>query len=209
MKIISLNQVSKGYRKETLLENVSLEITENEIHVIFGVSGSGKTTLLNLISHTDKQYQGVVCHHKKLHIEYVTQFPHFIQELNVYQNLQLSAYQIPKMLQREKIDYFLSVFGCLELKNRKICQLSGGEKQRLSVVRALLNQPDLLILDEPTSSLDQQNKLNLIQVLQDIRKEHSLAMILVTHDRELIQLFCQENSHCYELKEKRLIKIFN
>lgn len=203
MKLISLKDVSKRYHtthEHILLQNISLDIKEKEINIIVGVSRSGKTTLLNLISHLDNQYTGVICHHQCLNIKYVVQFSHFISELNVIQNLKL----VSKHCKDEQIDYYLSLFNCLSLKKRNISQLSGGERQRLSIIRALLSRPDILILDEPTSSLDDSNKANFLNIINDLKIEHELSIIIVTHDRDIITHF--SDAHIYELKAGQLTK---
>ncbi len=201
--MITLSEIYKSFfqngNKINVLENINLHINSNEIITIFGVSGSGKTTLLNIIGGFDSYCSGSIKKNNLLKIDYVTQHPHFIEELNVYDNLLFSSH---KYKSEDKIKKYLDLFECSHLKDKKPHILSGGEKQRINIIRALINNPDLLILDEPTSSLDFENKIKVSQVLNKICNENNLSILLVTHDKDILDSF--ENKKLFELKNKKL-----
>lgn len=201
--MITLNSIYKSFfqngNKINVLENINLQINLKEIITIFGVSGSGKTTLLNIIGGFDSYCSGSIQKNNLLKIDYVTQYPHFIEELNIYENLLFSSY---KYKSEDKIKKYLDLFECLHLKDKKPHLLSGGEKQRINIIRALINNPDLLILDEPTSSLDFENKIKVSQLLNHICNENELSIILVTHDKDILNSF--QNKKLFELKNKQL-----
>lgn len=201
--MITLSEIYKSFfqngNKINVLENINLHINSNEIITIFGVSGSGKTTLLNIIGGFDSYCSGSIQKNNLLKIDYVTQYPHFIEELNIYENLLFSSY---KYKSEDKIKKYLDLFECSHLKDKKPHLLSGGEKQRINIIRALINNPDLLILDEPTSSLDFENKIKVSQVLNHICNENNLSILLVTHDKDILDSF--ENKKLFELKNKKL-----
>ena len=201
--MITLSEIYKSFfqngNKINVLENINLHINLNEIITIFGVSGSGKTTLLNIIGGFDSYCSGSIKKNNLLKIDYVTQHPHFIEELNVYDNLLFSSH---KYKSEDKIKKYLDLFECSHLKDKKPHLLSGGEKQRINIIRALINNPDLLILDEPTSSLDFENKIKVSQVLNKICNENNLSILLVTHDKDILDSF--ENKKLFELKNKKL-----
>lgn len=201
--MIVLNEIYKSFflhgQKINILENVNIEIKNKEITTILGVSGSGKTTLLNIIGGFETYCSGSVIKKDNLKIDYVTQSPHFIEELSVYDNLIFSSY---KHKNKEKISYYLELFECSHLIKKKPYSLSGGEKQRINIIRALVNNPDLLILDEPTSSLDFENKIKVSNTLNSIIKNNDLSIILVTHDKDIVESF--DNKNLFELKNKKL-----
>lgn len=203
MEFVSLNDISKSFfsRGKTInvLENVNLTIHLKDIITILGVSGSGKTTLLNIIGGFEDYCSGQLTKKDNLKIDYVTQYPHFIDELTVYDNLLFASF---KHKNKDKIDYYLELFECNHLKKQKTFELSGGEKQRINIIRALINNPDLLILDEPTASLDNHNKMKVSQTLNHIRNENDLSIVLVTHDKDIVNHF--DDSKLFELKNKQL-----
>lgn len=203
MEFVSLNAVSKSFfsRGKTInvLENINLTINLKDIITILGVSGSGKTTLLNIIGGFEDFCSGELTKKDNLKIDYVTQYPHFIEELSVYENLLFASF---KHKNKEKIDLYLDLFECTNLKKQKPFELSGGEKQRINIIRALINNPDLLILDEPTASLDNLNKFKVSQILNEIRNSNDLSIILVTHDKDIVNHF--DTQKIFELKNKQL-----
>ena len=204
MEIIELNEIYKSFfsngKKFNILEDINLNIKLKEIITILGVSGSGKTTLLNIIGGFENYCSGTLVRKDNIKIDYVTQYPHFIDELSVYDNLLFAAF---KHKNKGKIEEYLHLFECEKLKKKKTFELSGGEKQRINIIRSLINKPDLLILDEPTASLDNENKIKVSQTLNEIRNNNNLSIVLVTHDRDIIDNF--EDRKLFELKNRKLI----
>lgn len=201
--MIILNEIYKSFSQNkeniNILENINIEIKLKDIITILGVSGSGKTTLLNIIAGIETYCSGSITKTKNLKIDYVAQNPHFIEELNMYDNLLFASY---KYKNTNRINEYLDLFDCSHLKNKKPYYLSGGEKQRVNIIRALINNPDLLILDEPTSSLDFENKIKVSKILNYIRDNNDISIILVTHDKDIVDSF--DNKKLFELKNKKL-----
>jgi ABC-type lipoprotein export system ATPase subunit len=196
--LIELQAVSKHFSDLQLLEDVSLVLDENCFVTIIGVSGSGKTTLLNIIDGIEPASQGHIYRNPQLKsIHYVTQKSHFIDELSIKDNLIFAS-----LKEKTDISHYCEYFNCMHLLNKKPKELSGGEKQRINIIRALLMKPQLLILDEPTAALDFDNKIKVAQLLNEIHEKEHIGIILVTHDRDIV-----EHTHkkqLYELKNKKL-----
>jgi putative ABC transport system ATP-binding protein len=204
MSLISLMDVSKQFKDDervfNILENVNLNIEEHTISIILGSSGSGKTTLLNIIDGIESITSGSLTKKENLKVGYVTQYANYIDELTVEQNLMLSIYN-----QKEKANIrdLCELFDCTYLLRKKPSHLSGGEKQRINIVRTLLMKPELIILDEPTASLDHDNKFKVISFLQTIFDEGNITFIIVSHDQEVVDYF--KNKNVYRLKSKTLL----
>ena len=205
MGIIELKNISKKFFDESgeisVLDNVNLDITENSLNIIVGASGSGKTTLLNLIDEIDEPTTGSVIKKENVSIGYVTQHANFIDELSVEQNLVFSIF--PKRKEINVRD-FCKLFNCEHLLAKKPRNLSGGEKQRINIIRSLIMKPKVIILDEPTASLDHDNKFKVMEFIQSICNEKRTTFIIVTHDQDVVDYF-QEKT-IYKLKNKTLLK---
>jgi len=203
MEVITLTEIYKSFfsngQKFNILENINLNIHIKDIIAVLGVSGSGKTTLMNIIGGFENICSGQIIKKDNLKIDYVTQYPHFIDELSILDNLIFASF---KNKNKDKVQYYLELFECNHLIKKKPFELSGGEKQRINIIRALINNPDLLILDEPTASLDIHNKIKVSQTLNKIRNEQNLSIVLVTHDKDIVEHF--DNRKLFELKNKQL-----
>lgn len=203
--LMSLSGITKTFREEEivtiLLENLCLEVYPHQTLSIMGSSGSGKTTLLNIMDGIESIDSGTITKKDGIKINYVTQHAHFIDELNIYDNLYLAALRgEPKL-----IDTYASYFQCEHLLKKKPRNLSGGEKQRVNLIRSLLSKPDLLILDEPTAALDHDNKLKVVDFLNELRQKEATSVIIVTHDQEVLDLI---HSHTpYILRHKTLMPL--
>lgn len=176
-----------------VLKNVSLNIERNSFSIIEGVSGCGKSTLLNIIAGIERPTQGSVLRDSSFSLSYAPQQSYFIDEYSVHDNLNLVA---KKHATKDKIIELMTKFDCLSLLKSKPYLLSGGEKQRINIARAFLSNANLIILDEPTASLDYENKHNVCETIQDLSKNR--AVLLVTHDAEVKNYFKQATS--YSLK---------
>lgn len=175
-----LTNISKKWGNRSIFEGFSLEIEENKTTVILGKSGVGKTTLLSIISNlTD--YEGKVSGFGE--ISYVFQEPRLIPFLTVEENLK---YALSSVYEKENldevIDKYLEITGLSRLKNKLASNLSGGEKQRVSLIRAFSYPSETILLDEPFSSLDVGLKMKIIDLYSDLLKFSPKTAVLVTHD---------------------------
>ena len=203
--IIDIKQLTKtfidGNKKLNVLKDINLQIEEGSIVTIKGPSGSGKSTLLSIIGTLDSADSGEFSiNGKKIQDElnidklrnkrigFVFQFHNLIAELTLEENVCL-----PKMIAKEKIDknQINKLFDYFDLKDRMKSfpnDLSGGEKQRVAVMRAIINNPSVIIADEPTGNLDKENVLKMISLFQKLNTEKKLTIIIATHDENVFDI---------------------
>ena len=203
--IIDIKQLTKtfidGNKKLNVLKDINLQIEEGSIVTIKGPSGSGKSTLLSIIGTLDSADSGEFSiNGKKIQDElnidklrnksigFVFQFHNLIAELTLDENVSL-----PKMIAKEKIDknQINKLFDYFDLKDRMKSfpnDLSGGEKQRVAVMRAIINNPSVIIADEPTGNLDKENVLKMISLFQKLNTEKKLTIIIATHDENVFDI---------------------
>ena len=193
--IFEAKNIKKTYGDLTVLENLSFEVDKNEIAAILGPSGIGKSTLLKCIVQLESIDSGsfvlngeTLTEKNRTHVGLVFQSSSLFQHKNVLENL-LMAPRYHKLYEEKELlsmaDSYLQDFGLLDKKFSYPSELSGGQKQRIAIIRALLLKPLLLCFDEPTSSLDQENKMLLLDILQKIKKDH--AILIVSHDEDFIE----------------------
>ena len=192
---ILLENVTKRYEQQIVVNNVSLEIKDGEFFVLLGSSGSGKTTILNIIAGLADAEQGRVLLHgrdvtelptRKRNVGFVFQNYALFEYMTVAENIEFGL-QIRKVSKKErqlKRDELLELVGLVGLGNRMPRQLSGGQQQRVALARALVLEPDVLLLDEPLGALDAKIRVELRRSLKAIQRQLGVATILVTHDRE-------------------------
>ena len=194
-KIIELKNISKSFDGEAVLDDISLYITDNEFITLLGPSGCGKTTMLRIISGFEHADSGDVIFmgerindtppHKR-NVNTVFQkyalFPH----LNVFENVAfpLRERKVPKAIIKEKVEKMLSLVMLPGFANRKVTSLSGGQQQRVAIARALINEPKVLLLDEPLGALDLKLRKDMQQELKKIQKSTGITFVFVTHDQE-------------------------
>ena len=200
--MIEVQDIHKSFGELEVLKGVSLRVEKGEIVAIVGKSGAGKTTLLQIIGTLDRPTSGKVvidgedvfalgekqlAAFRNKHIGFIFQFHQLLPEFTALENV-----CIPAMIAREKeSDYkpraerLLKELGLQDRMGHKPNELSGGEKQRVAAARALMMAPDIILADEPTGSLDTQNKKELSELLLRLRKEYGQTILLVTHDKEL------------------------
>ena len=182
------------------VNNINFSIKENEKIVIYGRSGSGKSTLLNLLSGLDTYTEGKISyknisydnqqnklsHLRKENMGFVYQFHHLLKEFTALENVALSSMiiGISKKNSLSKASEILKKFGLTERLHHFPNQLSGGEKQRVAMARALINEPDLIFLDEPTGNLDNLTSKEVINYLNACANEFKSSIIVATHDPE-------------------------
>lgn len=170
--MLKIENLTKKYGDLTVYENFNLEIQEGEITCILGASGSGKTTLLNCIANlTD--YGGEV---PKIKCSYIFQTPRLVPNLTVRKNLRLVSGD------EEKIDKVLRDVKLTDKADSYPAELSGGQAQRVAIARALVFNGDMLLMDEPFSSLDLKLKHEIFKLFKALKEEYKITALLVTHD---------------------------
>ncbi|WP_145856382.1 ABC transporter ATP-binding protein [Pedobacter suwonensis] len=195
--MIRISSLVHVYDQGRSLKFPDWEIGDMEQWLLLGASGSGKSTLLNIIAGLLKPGQGEVLINgtdlyalsarerdsfRGKHIGIVFQKPHLIRSLDILDNLELAAVMAGLPVDRERNLSLLADLGISELAKNYPDQLSQGQLQRVSVARALVNKPDLLIADEPTSSLDDENAGQVIRMLAIQAKDNGAALLIATHD---------------------------
>ena len=209
-KILELKNINKTYKgaSETLhiLKDLDLVINEGEFVSIIGKSGSGKSTLLNVIGLLDSIDEGEIFIHgekvdrtnhqkidllKNRDIGFVFQFHYLLPEFTALENVMLPAllnnFNDKKNIE-EKAKKILDSVGLKERYNHKPNQLSGGEKQRVAIARALINDPKIILADEPTGNLDEETSNEIHNLFRKINRENNQTIIVVTHSRELANI---------------------
>jgi len=220
--VIELRQVTKVYRKGRVevkaLNGVDLAIKDGELAVIVGVSGSGKTTLLNLIGGLDVPTSGSVfvngadiskmdsrqlTLYRRQKVGFVFQFFYLIPTLTVLENVMLPLVPLSMSAKekQEKALHLIEEVGLSERVNHLPGELSGGEQQRVAIARALVNDPQILLADEPTSDLDTETGNQIIELL---RKFHAKGktLIIATHDERLAQIA----SHVVRMRDGKVVE---
>ncbi len=200
--MITAKNISKSFGDLRVLKGINLNIRESEIVTIVGPSGAGKTTLLQILGTLDKadsgsvEYDGLFLdklNEKQLsrfrneQIGFVFQFHQLLPEFTAIENVCIPAY-IGGRARQEAEDRGRQLLGFLGLKDRlehKPSELSGGEQQRVAVARALINNPRVILADEPSGNLDTENKQELHKLFFDLRDRFGQTIVIVTHDREL------------------------
>jgi sulfate transport system ATP-binding protein len=192
---ILLENVSKRYGEQTVVNNVSLEIKDGEFFVLLGSSGSGKTTILNIIAGLAAADEGRILLHgrdvtdlptQKRNVGFVFQNYALFEYMSIADNIEfgLQIRKVPGKERQVKRDKLLELVGLVGLGERMPRQLSGGQQQRVALARALALEPDVLLLDEPLGALDAKIRTELRRSLKAIQEQLGVATILVTHDQE-------------------------
>lgn len=200
-----LENVSKKYRGKFAVENLSFSVASGSITGIVGKSGSGKTTLLKLLNFIEKPTEGKIIFDEqeinklskkvirkyKERIGMVFQHYNLLNNLNVYQNIALPL-KIINAENEDRVKELIQFVGLEDKMNDYPSKLSGGEKQRVALARSLVRNPDILLCDEATSSLDENNTEEIIKMLKKINKEYSITIIFVTHELNVVKQLCEE-----------------
>ncbi len=202
--IKKLDKTYKGPPTVRVLNAINLSIYKNEIVSIMGESGSGKTTLLNIIGGIDDATNGSIdIRDKKIHkmketelaifrntmIGYIFQFHNLLNEFTALENVMIPFLinKYDKKLAKEKSTYLLERVGIADRINHKIGELSGGEAQRVAIARALINEPEIILADEPTGNLDKKNAVLIQEILWTLTKERNATLIIVTHSHSIAE----------------------
>ncbi len=208
---ISLRKVGKRFGAEEVLRGIDLEIGQGEIVAIIGVSGSGKTTLLRLVAGLEVPDAGEILLHGRLvsRAGEVLVPPHerkigfIFQNLGLWEHLTVEEHLRFVTRDEARLEELLRFLGLLEHRRKKPYQLSGGQRQRLAIARALAQDPDFLLLDEPFSNLDVPRKKQLRREILRIRDEKGLSVVYVTHDPVDVRLLSERT---VVLHEGRLVQ---
>lgn len=203
--MIDVKGITKSFGKLQVLKGIDLHINKGEVVSIVGPSGAGKTTLLQIIGTLDKPDSGSVvidsvdvgklstnklAHFRNEHIGFVFQFHQLLPEFTALENVMIPAFINGKGRNeaKQRAMELLEFMGLADRAGHKPNELSGGEKQRVAVARALVNNPAVILADEPSGSLDSKNKAELHQLFFDLRDKFGQTFVIVTHDEHLASI---------------------
>lgn len=221
MSILKVENLKKVYKTKVenlnILNDINFTVEKGDLISIQGKSGSGKTTFLNLIGLLDTKYEGRIefensVKYKNLeklrakNIGFVFQFHYLLPEFTCLENVMLPALALNEKSKEEIRDEAIKILAMVDLEDRINFypnQLSGGQKQRVAIARALINHPNIILADEPTGNLDEENSLMINRLFKKINEEEKQSIIIVTHSQELANIANKK----YVLKDKNLIMI--
>ena len=203
--MIDIKGITKSFGSLQVLKGIDLHIDKGEVVSIVGPSGAGKTTLLQIIGTLDKPDNGSIVidgidvsglSTKKLsdfrnqHLGFVFQFHQLLPEFTALENIMIPAFIAGKSRKeaKQRAEELLAFMGLSDRASHKPAELSGGEKQRVAVARALVNNPAVILADEPSGSLDTKNKAELHQLFFDLRDKFGQTFVIVTHDEGLASI---------------------
>ena len=215
--MIELKNISKDFGKQKILNDISLEIKKGEFVSIIGPSGAGKTTLLNIIgtieSFNNNNNSQLILNENEIktlndnqlsdfrnkNIGFIFQFHQLLPELNLEENIILPAMigNVPKKSYSNKVKELAKLLGIEGILKKYPDSISGGERQRVAVARALINNPTILLADEPTGNLDSKNEQIIMNFFKKLNTEMGLTIILVTHNKD----FAKISDKIYTLKD--------
>ncbi|HOP85885.1 MAG TPA: ABC transporter ATP-binding protein [Syntrophorhabdaceae bacterium] len=204
--ILKVSNITKIFKKDSneinVIKGISLDILQGDFVTIMGPSGAGKSTFLHILGTLDKPTSGEIFYRgeniskyneeqasnfRSEKIGFVFQFYHLLQDFTVIENIAMPLFikrvKMDKALKKAEI--FLEMMGLKDRRNHKPGELSGGEQQRVAIARALINEPEIILADEPTGNLDRKTGKDVLNYILNIYNEFSATLILVTHDPEL------------------------
>lgn len=199
--MIQTHGITKRFDKLQILKGIDLQVNDREVVAIVGPSGAGKTTLLQIIGTLDKPDSGTlsidgvepfklkekeIADFRNRHIGFVFQFHQLLPEFTALENVMMPALigREQTAAARKKARELLDFLGLSDRMTHKPSELSGGEKQRVAVARALINRPSVVLADEPSGSLDTQNKEELHALFFELRSQMAQTFVIVTHDEQ-------------------------
>ena len=203
--MLKVSKIEKSYGTSKVLRGIDFRMEEGERIAIMGPSGSGKSTLLNCIGGIDRPDNGEIlfedlsltglteqelCELRRKKISTIFQFFHLLPTLTTRENIEFPMLlnSIGKSERNEKVDELLNA---VKIQHRACAfphELSGGEKQRVAIARSLSMQPKLILADEPTGNLDSKNTDSVLELIENLSKQHGIAMLLVTHNEEVTRI---------------------
>lgn len=190
----------EGESRVEVLKGIDIEIEKGEFCVLLGPSGSGKSTLLNIIGGIDAADEGYISIngektadmnekaltlYRRKHLGYIFQMYNLIPNLNIKENIEVGAYLSDNPLD---VDDLLKTLGLYEHRHKLPNQLSGGQQQRTAIGRAIVKNPDILLCDEPTGTLDYNTSKEILQLIEDVNKKYGNTIIMVTHNDAIKQM---------------------
>lgn len=220
--VLEARKINKSFKKPVLfqvLTDISFKINQGEFTSIMGKSGCGKSTLLYILSTMDTDYEGELFLNNELitgqssnhlswirnkHIGFVFQFHYLLSEFSVLENVMLPAKKLgEKSIQEIEHDAMekLRMLGIEKLATQKASRISGGEKQRVAIARALINNPSIIMGDEPTGNLDSYNAENVFNIFRQLSIEQQLSLLVVTHDVD----FANKTDRIIEMGDGKII----
>lgn len=215
--MIEIKGIRKSFGNLEVLKGIDLHIDKGEIVSIVGPSGAGKTTLLQIMGTLDKADSGTVMvdgvdvsrlsktklsDFRNQHVGFVFQFHQLLPEFTALENVMIPAFirGSKRSEAKARAEELLAFMGLSDRADHKPAELSGGEKQRVAVARALVNNPAVIFADEPSGSLDSQNKAELHQLFFDLRDKYGQTFVIVTHDEGLSQI----TDRCIHMKDGQI-----
>lgn len=220
--ILEARHIDKHFKKPVdfhVLKDINFVVNSGEFVSIMGKSGCGKSTLLYILSTMDTDYSGELFLNGELltgqppnnlayvrnkHIGFVFQFHYLLPEFTVLENIMLPARKLGELSAeeiREKAIHKLEMLEIEKLAQKKASQISGGEKQRVAIARALINDPAIIMGDEPTGNLDSHNSENVLRIFRKLSDEEGLSLLVVTHDRD----FAKSTDRIITMEDGRII----
>jgi D-methionine transport system ATP-binding protein len=219
--MIEFNNVEKAFGNVKAVLPLSLTINKGEIHGIVGTSGAGKSTLVRMMNLLERPDNGTVrvgdqlltslsdkeLRRARQNIGMIFQQFQLVLNRTVAENVEmpLELVGMPKQKRLKRIEECLHFVGISDKKDAYPAQLSGGQKQRVAIARALANNPDVLLCDEPTSSLDPKTTTEVLQVLRHIKETLGVTIVIVTHEMDVVKSICE---HVSIMKEGRIVESF-
>ena len=221
--ILEAKHIDKYFRKPVLfhvLKDINFKIYQGEFASIMGKSGCGKSTLLYILSTMDTDYEGelylnneLITNKSRQHLSYIRnkyigfvfQFHYLLSEFSVLENVMLPAKKLAEKSFKE-IEFNamekLKMLNIEHLAHKKASRISGGEKQRVAIARALINDPQIIMGDEPTGNLDSHNAENVFNIFKELSEKDGLSLLVVTHDKD----FANKTDRIIQMGDGRIIK---
>lgn len=209
MSLVEVRDLTKSFHKGdnvvVPLDQVDLDMEKGDFVSLIGSSGSGKSTLLNLLAGIDQPTSGTIrvsdieitrlsrgklADWRAAHLGYIFQTHNLIPVLTAYENIELPLFLLPlsRIERRKRVNIALDAVGLTDRAHHYPRQLSGGQEQRVGIARAIVANPEIVVADEPTGSLDADTSLQIRAVLKQLNEELGMTLFLVTHDREMASL---------------------
>ncbi|MGL5352742.1 MAG: ABC transporter ATP-binding protein [Clostridium sp.] len=223
--IIKLENIKRVFGKElktTVLKGIDLEIEKGSFNAIIGQSGSGKSTLLNIMGTLDTQTSGELSINgvntstlsknelsklRNKELGFVFQFHHLLPEFTAIENVMMPSLIEGTMTKKEikkRAEFLIEKVGLLSIKDNKSSNMSGGQQQRIAIARSLMNNPTIILADEPTGNLDSDTTIEIYNLLREINKDFGTTFIIITHDTRIAKL----SDRIIEIENGNIVKDF-